>query len=227
MRRAWIFGLVMAGFPLGGFAQDKVPTVVEMFTSKYCPSCPAAEHKMKGVANDEADLIVVFEHVDYWDRDAKNKDPFGLADATQRQYDYSNVILKRAGEVFTPMPVIDGQMPVPPPLMFTWSGALEKGRALPAKAKLETKKTADGSLEVTVPASLYGANREVWVLGLDPIDGTKALRARGIVQGNLAGRDKNGVVRVPAAMVPKGQKYLVLLQNSGPNAVIGVGTLGI
>lgn len=221
-----IFGVVAAfGALIAPVMADSgpAPVVVEMFTSKYCPNCPMAEHKLEGVANDNADLLVLFEHVDYWDRGPTRVDPYGLADITQRQYDYSNTLGKRAGEVFTPMPLIDGHIMVSPPLMFTWGNALEKGRALPAKPRLEVTQDKNGNLDVKVPEALYAANREAWVMGVEPVEGSKVQRVRGIVQAEKV----KGGVRVPAATLPKTPGYVVLWQDNGPGKVVAVGSLGL
>ena len=199
------------------------PMVVEMFTSKYCPNCPMAEHKLEGVANEDPNILVIFEHVDYWDRPPSRVDPFGLADITQRQYDYSNTLSKRAGEVFTPMPLIDGRIMVSPPLIFTWGSAVEKGRALPEKPRLEVAKDKAGNLDIKIPAALYAANREAWVLGVEPVEGSKAQRVRGIVQATKI----EGGMRVPEVTLPKTSAYIVLWQDSGPGNVVAMGSLGL
>lgn len=199
----------------------KAPIVVEMFTSKFCPSCPMAESKLKSVANENPDLLVVFSHVDYWDRSPKQKDPFGLPELTQRQYDVAASLGRRPGEVFTPMPVLDGQIMAKPPLLFSWGSSLDEARQLPAKPALAVRKTADGDVEIDIPAALYGANREIWVLGLLPIEGSKANTVGGIAEGQM----KTGTVRIPHALLPKGEKMLVLLQEVGPGKVVAVGQL--
>lgn len=196
----------------------EAPTVVEMFTSKYCPNCPGAEHKMKEVAAQDPNLLVVFEHVDYWDQ-GDRKDPFGLAEVTQRQYDYSNTLGRRPGEVFTPMPLIDGRVVTAPPLWLNWSDGLKQARSAPAKALLEVAKKADGSVVVQVPASVAVKDAEMWLIGMDPLDTTPIWTARGIVQANM----NSSAVTVPAPMVPKGKRILVLLQKAGPGAVLAMG----
>ncbi len=197
------------------------PVLVEMFTSKYCPSCPMAEAKMKGVAAANPDLLVVFEHVDYWDRSPTQRDPHGLAEVTQRQYDYSNTLGKRAGQVFTPMPLIDGQILVNPPLMFSWGSALEQGRALPAKHVLAPQVGADGALTVDIPPALRGRDAVVWVMGLDPVDDTKVWRTTGLVEAEI----KGNTARLPKPMRPKGTQTLVIVQERGPGAVLGMGRI--
>ena len=212
-------GVAAEAAPSASAAPARAPVLVEMFTSKYCPSCPMAEAKMKGVAADNPDLLVIFEHVDYWDRSPTQKDPYGLAEVTQRQYDYSNTLGKRAGQVFTPMPLLEGQILVNPPLMFSWGSALERGRALPAKVVLTPKVAADGALTVEIPPALRGRDAVVWVMGLDPVDDTKVWRTTGLVEAEIKGTK----ARLAGPMRPKGVQTLVLVQERGPGAVLGMG----
>jgi hypothetical protein len=210
-----------AGFAADAAPPAKAPLVVEMFTSKYCPNCPMAESKMKGVAEDNADLLVLFEHVDYWDRSEKEKDPHGLPEITQRQYDYSNTLSKRPGQVFTPMPLIDGQIVASPPLLFSWGSALARGRELPAKELLAVSKDKSGSLNIPLPISLRNKENDIWVMGIEPVEGTKVWRVNGIVQANLKGEGAH----LSAAMLPQGPQLLVMVQKPGPGAVLAVGRL--
>jgi hypothetical protein len=218
----WSVTGLSALMPLAMADTGPTPMVVEMFTSKYCPNCPMAEHKLEGVAEENPDVLVIFEHVDYWDRGPRI-DPFGLADISQRQYDYSNTLSKRAGEVFTPMPLIDGQIMVSPPLMFTWGSAMEKGKALPSKPRLDVTMDKGGNLNALIPEALYGAGREAWVLGVEPVEGSKVQRVRGIVQ---AEKNKGGV-RAAAATLPKTPAFIVLLQESGPGKLVAMGSYGL
>ena len=213
-----------------GFAADlppapttatKAPLVVEMFTSKYCPNCPMAEAKMKGVAADNPDLLVLFEHVDYWDRSETQKDPHGLPEITQRQYDYSNTLSKRPGQVFTPMPLINGQIVANPPLMFSWGSALARGRELPAVPVLALSKGKDGALTIDLPAGLRDKANDIWVMGIEPVDTTKVWRVTGIARASLKG--SSGYLS--AAMMPKGEDLLVLVQKQGPGALLGYGRM--
>jgi hypothetical protein len=205
-----------------GNAAEAAPIVVEMFTSKYCPNCPSAELKMKNVAATERDLLIVFEHVDYWDS-GDRKDPLGLADVTQRQYDYSGAMGRRPGEVFTPMPLLDGQFLAMPPLFFNWNDTLAKARAAAPKASLSVTKTADGGLEAPLPAGIDGKGLELWVIGIDKVSGSAVWNARGVAQGQISG----GKARIAAALLPKGDAKLMLVQKNGPGAVVAVGETGV
>lgn len=202
-------------------AGAKAPLLVELFTSKYCPNCPMAEAKMKSVAAENPDLLVVFAHVDYWDRSPTEKDPHGRPEISQRQYDYSNTLSKRPGQVFTPMPLIDGQIVAKAPLFISWGSALARGRALPEKPLLALSKDTTGALSIALPATLRDKTNDVWVMGLEPVDDTKVWRVNGIVE---AVRKGDGA-HVSAAMLPKAPHLLVLVQKPGPGAVLAVGRM--
>lgn len=103
---------------LGAFAPEPrdaradSPTVVELFTSQGCYSCPPAERFLGELVGREGILALEF-HVDYWDNlvygaAGQWKDPFSSPAFTERQRDYNLQIRKRAG-VYTPQMVIDGR----------------------------------------------------------------------------------------------------------------------
>ncbi len=87
------------------------PTVVELFTSQGCYSCPPAEAYLGELAQQPGIVALEF-HVDYWDDlvyglAGKWKDPFSSPDHTERQRRY-NVEIRRTGSVYTPQMVIGG-----------------------------------------------------------------------------------------------------------------------
>lgn len=81
-----------------------VPTVVELYTSEGCNSCPPADRWLASLKNQPGVVRLAF-HVDYWDR-LGWKDRFADPAYTQRQ----NEVAKRAGArfVYTPQVVVDG-----------------------------------------------------------------------------------------------------------------------
>lgn len=193
------------------------PTVVEVFTSKYCPNCPAVEKQLKEIADADPTLLVIFEHVDYWDQENR-KDPFGLPDITQRQYDYSNSVSRRPGEVFTPMPLLNGKYVANMPMWLNWKNTLAKAKAGPAPLPLAVTRTADGGLKVVLPKDVKATEMEINVLGVVVADGSAARRVKELQHVDV----KSATVNVPAALVPKTAELVVLLQKEGPQDLLAM-----
>ena len=93
-----------------GAARAGGPTVIELFTSQSCYSCPPAE-ALLGDLVERGDLIALEFHVDYWDdlvygSAGQWKDLFSDPAHTKRQRRYAARI--RNGGVYTPQVVVDG-----------------------------------------------------------------------------------------------------------------------
>jgi hypothetical protein len=80
-------------------------SVIELFTSQGCSSCPPADALLAEYAERDGILALSFS-VDYWDM-LGWKDTLASHDNTERQRNYS--LARGDGQVYTPQMVIDGR----------------------------------------------------------------------------------------------------------------------
>ncbi len=87
------------------FATDAAhPTVVELFQSQGCSSCPPAIANVNAIAG-RPDILALTFAVTYWDQ-LGWKDTFAKPEFTARQYDYSHA---GRGQVATPQTIVNGR----------------------------------------------------------------------------------------------------------------------
>ena len=101
---------MLAGSLYAAAAEVRTPVVVELFTSEGCSSCPPADQLLarleKAQPVPEADIIVLGEHVDYWN-ELGWQDRFAAHVYTERQQDYAPSL--GVEDVYTPEMVVNGQ----------------------------------------------------------------------------------------------------------------------
>jgi len=139
--------------------QPTRPVIVELFTSEGCSSCPPADALLARLDEEQrignAEIIVLEEHVDYWDQ-LGWRDPFSGRQWTERQEDYANAFGNQG--VYTPQMVVDGRVE------FVGS-AQNKARNAIAEAAKESKaqvaisdvKSAGGQVGASVQVRMFPA----------------------------------------------------------------------
>lgn len=83
----------------------QAPTVVELYTSEGCSSCPPADRWLSTLKG-RADVLPLAFHVTYWDR-LGWPDRFATSESTARQWE----LARRSGsaQVYTPQVLVNGR----------------------------------------------------------------------------------------------------------------------
>ncbi len=175
----WIAALALAPLALGWLpARADSPTVVELFTSQGCYSCPPAERFLGELASRDGILALEF-HVDYWDNlvygsAGKWKDPFSSPAFTARQRDYNVSIRKRTG-VYTPQMVVDGKFEVVGSREGAVESTIEDARARSGRRVKVSAVPTGAGLKVSLKD---GPDRSggVWLVSFLRQEATRVLR---------------------------------------------------
>jgi len=165
---AGIFGWAVAALPGSVSAgAGGAKTVVELFTSQSCYSCPPAEAYLGELAR-RGDVIALEFHVDYWDElvygsAGRWKDVFSSPAYTQRQRAYNRTI-RGTPQVYTPQMVVDGLVEAAGTRRSAVEAAIA-GQARDPRPRLDVTvaNTPDGNLRVTVDGSL-AVPAPVWLV---------------------------------------------------------------
>ena len=145
-------------------ARAQGPTLIELFTSQGCSSCPAADAFVAELGERE-DVIALSMHINYWDYIGW-KDPFASEATTARQRSYARRLSR--GMVYTPQTVIDGAAHAVGSNRGSVERAILKARAQPRlRLDIGLALTDDKGLVVSLPGAHFDGAAAVWLARYD------------------------------------------------------------
>jgi len=201
-------------------------TVVELFTSQGCSSCPPADEEL-GELTHSSDLLPLSFHVDYWNYIGWN-DPFSSKAATLRQKAYSAHLHLRY--IYTPQMVIDGISETVGSARSKVHNLIETARQR-AKLAIEVERGMRDGIRVTIPAESHphaGPPAVVWGVLYDHS------RTTPVTRGENAGRtitNANVVRAIDKVGEWNGERTVILVRapadaDADHHAVIVQGDMG-
>ncbi len=155
-------------------AAERSLTVVELYTSQGCSSCPPADAYLGKLAARD-DILALSLHVDYWDYIGW-KDPYADPEHTIRQRTFAVKFSQRY--VYTPQMVIQGAFQVVGSNAQEIEEAIDKAKGF---AQVPIKLTDDqGTLRVELPQQAAqqekGEDIRVFAVFFDKVHHTKIKR---------------------------------------------------
>ncbi len=198
------------------------PTVVEIFQSQGCSSCPPANANLNAIAG-RPDILALSFAVTYWDR-LGWKDVFAHPVFTERQWEYSRA--GGRGNVSTPQMIVNGR------------GVLIGNRRgeLDAAIKRHDRGTsgptiAAGAGRVRIGAAPARGRANVWLVRFDPRtrqvpirtgeNGGRTLPHRNIVRTlHLLGKWNGAQAEFAVATSPNREWRSAILVQDGPGGAI-------
>jgi hypothetical protein len=148
-----LFALATFAVLVGIAGSAQTPVVVELFTSEGCSSCPPADAllvQLSQKAPPGVDLILLGEHVDYWNHDGWS-DRFSSAQFTQRQSDYEDHL--HVNGPYTPQMIIDGHLQFVGSDMAALKHNLQAASAEPKAAQVSLRWEAADHLKIAVQST--------------------------------------------------------------------------
>ena len=168
-----LIGLSAAALPADAQDAASMTTVVELFTSQGCSSCPPADRNLGELAKRD-DIVALSFHVDYWDYIGW-KDPFASPANTLRQHGYAKALKQRY--VYTPEMVVQGAIHGPGAKMSEALAMIEQARQRKlVRLTPVLTRGADNGVTVALPAGAADGATDVWLVTFDPMLRTKVKR---------------------------------------------------
>jgi hypothetical protein len=232
---ALLCALALAPFPSAA-GDARGLTVVELFTSQGCSSCPPADAFLGELAEKEGLLALSF-HVDYWDYIGW-KDIFADPAFTRRQREYASNLGLRY--VYTPQMVIQGSVHVTGsdrPAVFERIERFKSTDRVP----VTLGRDASGRLAVSIAQASEQTEAAVWMVVYDDAHATKVRRGenrgrtlidRNVVRGlrrigTWTGKAMSLKVELSGITMDPGDGCAVILQSIATGHVLGAAKLAL
>ncbi|WP_263366030.1 DUF1223 domain-containing protein [Edaphobacter bradus] len=227
-------------------SSTRVPVVVELFTSEGCSSCPPADALLGRLDREQpvntADIIVLEEHVDYWDQGGW-RDRFSSSQFTERQNNYLPRL--RFEEPYTPQMVVDGsaqfvgsdgrkalyaisQAAQTPKITLTLANPIIEGRNISSSVSTASSGSLPkGDLYAAIVQSAASTNVGGGENGgrhLEHVGIVRSMQRIGKVQDLSSGPVKF-TLSAPADAPAANLRVVVFAQSSGQGAIQGAATV--
>jgi hypothetical protein len=224
-------------------AAARAPVVLELFTSEGCSSCPPADRLLQSLDEKQpfggADLIVLSEHVDYWN-DGGWTDPYSSKLFSARQRSYAEQF--GLDTVYTPQVVVDGQRETVggnavgirnaveaalrnQKVALTFANAVHDGNRIKFHLTSAQLPVAEGPVTVYVALAENRvqsnvARGENGGRSLTHVAVVRALAPAGTVKGGSA-FSKDITVPIPSGVASSGFRIVAFLQSDRSRKIIG------
>ena len=166
-----------------GASQTHSPSVIELYTSQGCASCPEADKLLNRLAQ-QPDIIALSFPVSYWDY-LGWKDTLARPENSQRQRGYARIF--GDGEIYTPQAIVNGMRNCLGNSLSDIETAVKATKPLAGREAVELRARIEGSRLIidageAAPGSLHGKGK-VWVAAVRGVSKVK------IARGENAGTD--------------------------------------
>jgi hypothetical protein len=168
----------------------RTSVLIELFTSEGCSSCPPADALLEKLDRSQpvrgADLIVLSEHVDYWN-DIGWKDPYSSHECSERQSAYAGHFGRRG--IYTPQMVVDGHFEFVGSDERKAAQAIENAAKFPKASVIISSIRLSGEMTISLhletgswPSTITAKSADVLIATADDSDESRVSR------GENAGR---------------------------------------
>ncbi|WP_321395338.1 DUF1223 domain-containing protein [Emcibacter sp.] len=158
-------------------------SVVELFTSQGCSSCPPADDLLRKLSLEE-NILALSYSVDYWNY-LGWKDIFARPEFTKRQKHYSRILSR--GEVYTPQMIINGRSAVVGSRQDMVQKYIDEQAEKPVIGPEISLYLQDDMINLTVSSGSAAEATGIWLVAYDTVRSVK------IKSGELAGQTREYV----------------------------------